>query len=85
MLIKLLVLITNLLNQLYRGEKAAYEFIKVILEEHKYCKKIMKKHFNKNLIMTEDEEDLLKKKVIIVGFVKNLLIMMKTKLEIIVT
>ena len=29
---------------------------KAILEEHKYCKKIMKKHFNKNLIMSEEEE-----------------------------
>ena len=39
----------------FRGKNAAYEFIKAILEEHKYCKKIMKKHFNKNLIMTEEE------------------------------
>ena len=39
----------------YRGKNAAYEFIKAILEEHKYCKKMMKKHFNKNLIMTEEE------------------------------
>ena len=42
----------------FRGKNAAYEFIKAILEEHKYCKKIMKKHFNKNLIMTEEEEHL---------------------------
>ena len=40
----------------YRGEHATYEFIKSILEEHKYCRKIMNKHFNKNLIMTEEEE-----------------------------
>ena len=40
----------------YRGENAAYEFIKAILEEYKYWKKIMKKHFNKNLIMSEEEE-----------------------------
>ena len=39
----------------YRGENAAYEFIKAILKEYKYCKKIMKKHFNKNLIMSEEE------------------------------
>ena len=31
----------------YRGRNAAYEFIKAILEEYKYCKKVMKKHFNK--------------------------------------
>ena len=41
-----------------RCKNAVYEFIKAILEEHKYCKKIMKKHFNKNLIMTEEEEHL---------------------------
>ena len=40
----------------YRGKNAAYEFIKAILNEYKYCKKIMKKHFNKNLIMSEEEE-----------------------------
>ena len=40
----------------YRGVNAAYEFIKSILKEHKYCKKIMKDQFNKNLIMTEKEE-----------------------------
>ena len=36
----------------YRGENAAYEFIKAILNEYKYCKKVMNKHFNKNLIMS---------------------------------
>ena len=40
----------------YRGGNAAYEFIKAILKEYKYCKKIMKKHFNKNLIMSGEEE-----------------------------
>ena len=35
----------------FRGKNAAYEFIKAILDEHKYCKKII----NKNLIMTEEE------------------------------
>ena len=32
------------------------EFIKVILKEYEYCKKIIKKHFNKNLIMSEKDE-----------------------------
>ena len=41
----------------YRGENAAYEFIKAVLKEYKYCKK-MNKHFNKNLIMSEEEEHL---------------------------
>ena len=43
---------------LYRGENAAYEFIKEILEEYKYCKKIMEKHFNKNLIMSDEAQHL---------------------------
>ena len=42
---------------LYRGENAAYKFIEAILKEYEYCKKVMKKHFNKNLIMTEEEEE----------------------------
>ena len=40
----------------YRGVNAAYEFIRSILKEHKYCKRIMKDQFNKNLIMTEKEK-----------------------------
>ena len=40
----------------FRGENAAYEFIKAILKEHEYCKEIMKKHFNKNLIVGEKED-----------------------------
>ena len=42
----------------YRGEIAAYKFIKTILKEYKYCRKIMNKHFNKNLIMSEEEKHL---------------------------
>ena len=42
----------------YRGENAADEFIKAILNEYKYFRKVINKHFNKNLIMTEGEENL---------------------------
>ena len=42
----------------YRGENSAYEFFKTIIKEYKYCKKVMNKHFNKNLIMSEEEEHL---------------------------
>ena len=41
---------------LFRGKNAAFKFIKVILKEYDYLKKVMKKYFNKNLIMTKDEE-----------------------------
>ena len=40
----------------FRGENAAYEFIKEILKEYEHCKKVMKKHVNKNLIITEEED-----------------------------
>ena len=46
---------------IYRGKNAAYEFIKAILEEYKYCKKIIAEYFNKNLIMTEEEENFFQK------------------------
>ena len=57
LLIRLFVLMINLLNQLLyiQVKIAAYEFIKAILEEYEYCKKIMKKNFNKNFIMTEED------------------------------
>ena len=40
----------------FRSEKTAYELIKAIFKKYQYCKKVMKKHFNKNLIMSEEEE-----------------------------
>ena len=46
---------------IYRGQNAAYELIKAILKEYKYCKKIMNKYFNKNLIVSEEEEHLCQK------------------------
>ena len=57
----------------FRGENAAYEFIKAILKDHEYCKTVIKKHFNKNLIMSEEEEK--QNQAIFVGYVKNLLTM----------
>ena len=45
-------------NVVYRGENATYRFIKAILTEYKYCRKVINKHFNKNLIMSEEEEHL---------------------------
>ena len=41
---------------LYRGKYAAYKFIEAILKEHKYCRTVIKKHFNKYRIMSADEE-----------------------------
>ena len=41
----------------FRGKNAAYKFIEAILKEFEYCKKVMKKHFSKNLIMSEEEKE----------------------------
>ena len=54
--------------------------LKQILKEYKYCRKVMNKHFNRNLIMREEEKNLFQHLFI---YVKTLLIMMKKKLEII--
>ena len=42
---------------LYRVKNAVYRFIKAILEEKIYCKKIIKKHFNTNLVMSAEDEE----------------------------
>ena len=42
----------------YRGENAVHEFNKAILKVYKYCRKVINRHFNKNVIMTEEEEHL---------------------------
>ena len=41
----------------FRGENATYKFIEATLKEFEYCKKVMEKHFNKNLNMSEKEEE----------------------------
>ena len=33
-----------------------YKFIEAILKEYECCKKVMKKHFNKNLIMSKKKQ-----------------------------
>ena len=49
--------------QIYRGEKAVYKFMGKMLEEVDYCKKVIRKHFNKPLKMTKyDEEEFQKAK-----------------------
>ena len=42
--------------QIYRGENAVYKFMENMLEEVDWCKQTMKKHFNKPLEMTEEDE-----------------------------
>ena len=42
--------------KIYRGEKAVYTFLEYMLDEVKYCKKIVKQQFNKPLRMTKEDK-----------------------------
>ena len=41
---------------IYRGKNAVYKFMEKMLEEVEYCKAVVKKCFNKPLVMTKDDE-----------------------------
>ena len=58
LLTKLFVFMIDIVNQLLFLEvkRLLMNLLKQILKEFKYCKKIMKKHFNKNLTISEEEE-----------------------------
>ena len=54
-----------------------------MIKESKYCSEVMKKHFNKEFVMTkEDNEDL--RTLHNIGSVKMITLLMMLKLEIIV-
>ena len=42
---------------MYRGENAVYKIIKSTLNEYNYCRKVIKEHFNENLIISAEEEE----------------------------
>ena len=42
---------------LHRGKNAVYIFIQSIFNEYSYCRSVMKNHFNKNLIISAEEEE----------------------------
>ena len=44
-------------SKIYRGKGAIHKFMENMLEEVEYCKKMVKKHFNKNLKMTDEDMD----------------------------
>ena len=43
--------------QTYLGEDDAWSFISNMIEESKYCSDVMKKHFNKELMMTKEDNE----------------------------
>ena len=42
---------------LYRGKNPVLKFINCSFKECGYCRSVMKKHFNKNLVMTAEENE----------------------------
>ena len=57
--LKLFLLIINLVKELcfIGGKNAIYRFIEAILKEYDYCKEIIKKYLDKNLIMSAEDEE----------------------------
>ena len=47
--------------QIYRGEKSTYKFMNAMLDEVKYCRNIMKNHFNKDMVLTKENKKDFKK------------------------
>ena len=42
---------------LYSRKNAVLKFIMSILKQYDYCRSVMKKHFNKNLVMAADQNE----------------------------
>ena len=49
----LMISLVSLLRHL--GKDAVYNFINNMVEESKYCSDVMKKHVNKELVMTKED------------------------------
>ena len=58
LLTKLFVLMINLAKNWFFAEKkiAVYKFVEAILKEYDYCKNMIKKRFNGNLVMSAEDE-----------------------------
>ena len=42
---------------LNRGKNAVFKFFQCIFKEYCYCRSVMKKHFNKDLVMSAEENE----------------------------
>ena len=62
----------------YLGEDAVYNFINSMIEENKYCSEVMKKHFNKKLVMTKEDNENFKGSTKF-GFVTKVMLIMMLK------
>ena len=62
----------------YVGEDAVYNFINSMTEENKYFSEVIKKHFNKELVMTKEDIKILRT-LLNVGFVIKIILIMMLK------
>ena len=47
----------------YVGEDAVYNFINSMIEEYKYCNDVMKIHFNKEVVVTKEDNEFFKNSI----------------------
>ena len=57
-IIILAVLLIKLFMLIKMKKCSLYIYIEAILKEYDYCKKVINEHFNKNLIMSERDEQI---------------------------
>ena len=62
----------------YLAEDAVYNIIHSMVEERKYCSDMMKKHFNKELLMTKEDAKILRT-LLNVGSVTIIMLIMMLK------
>ena len=64
------------MSLIYLDEDAVYNFISSMIEESKYCSDVMKKHFNKELLMTRKTMKILRTLLNVGSVIMIILIMM---------
>ena len=62
----------------YLGKNAIHNFINSMIRESKYCSDAMKEHFNEELVMTEEDNEILRT-LLNVGFVITIILIMILK------
>ena len=65
-------------NKPYFGEDSVYKFVNSMIEERKYCKELIKKHFNKGLVITKKKMKIFRN-LLTVGSVTMIMLIMTLK------
>ena len=61
----------------YLGTDAVYNFVNNMIKESKYCSEVIKKHFSKKLVMTKEDNAILKTLINVGSVTIIMLIMLK--------